>query len=101
MPALSEQRVSLLFEIFFVADLESKRDRIAPCVKYSKITLSIFALSASPLELCSRHCLLFNTSPNDSEQHARNDSNRSQEGFVEIKLTYHRQLWRAGCVFSL
>ena len=41
------------------------------------------------LELCSRHCLLFKTSPNDSEQHAGNDSSPSQEGFVEIKLAYH------------
>ena len=39
------------------------------------------------LELCSRHCLLFNTSPNDSEQHDGNDSNPSQEGFMESKLT--------------
>ena len=39
------------------------------------------------LELCSRHCLLFNTSPNDSEQHDGNDSSPSQESFMESKLT--------------
>ena len=38
------------------------------------------------LELCSRLCLLFNTSPNDREQHDGNDSNSSQVRFVEIKL---------------
>jgi hypothetical protein len=53
------------------------------------------------LELCSRHCLLFKTSPNDSEQHAGNDSSPSQEGFMEIKLTCHHQLCRAGRVFPL
>jgi len=53
------------------------------------------------LELCSRHCLLFNTSPNDSEQHDGNDSSPSQEGPVKIKLTSHLQLCRAGCVFPL
>jgi hypothetical protein len=53
------------------------------------------------LELCSRHCLLFKTSPNDSEQHAGNDSSPSQEGFVEIKLTYHHRLCRTGRVFPL
>jgi len=53
------------------------------------------------LELCSRHCLLFNTSPNDSEQHDGNDSSPSQEGFVPIKLTYHHQLCPAGRVFPL
>jgi hypothetical protein len=53
------------------------------------------------LELCSRHCLLFKTSPNDSEQHASNDSNPSQESFMEIKLTYYHQLCRAGRVFPL
>jgi len=39
------------------------------------------------LELSSRYCLLFKTSPNDSEQHGGNDSSPSQEGFCEIKLT--------------
>src|SRR5204862_5514358 len=53
------------------------------------------------LELCSRHCLLFNTSPNDSEQHDGNDSSPSQEGLVPIKLTYRHQLCRAGRVFPL
>ena len=53
------------------------------------------------LELCSHHGLLFKTSPNDGEQHAGNDSNPSQEGFMEIKLTYHHRLCRAGRVFPL
>jgi len=53
------------------------------------------------LELCSRHCLLFETTPNDSEQHDSNDSSPSQEGFVKIKLAYHHQLCRAGRVFPL
>jgi hypothetical protein len=39
------------------------------------------------LELCSRYCLLSKTSPNDSEQHNGNDSNHSQEGSLESKLT--------------
>jgi hypothetical protein len=33
------------------------------------------------------YCLLFKTSPNDSEQHDGNDSSPSQEGFMESKLT--------------
>jgi len=45
--------------------------------------------------------LLFNTSPNDSEQHAGNDSSPSQEGPVKIELTSHHQLCRAGRVFPL
>jgi hypothetical protein len=53
------------------------------------------------LEPCSRHCLLFKTTPNDSEQQAGNDSSPSQEGFVEIKLAYHHQLCRARRVFPL
>jgi len=53
------------------------------------------------LELCSLYCLLFNTSPNDSEQHDGNDSSHSQEGFMESKLTQDRRLCRAGCVFPL
>ena len=53
------------------------------------------------LELCSRDCLLFKTTPNNSEQHGGNDSSPNQEGFVEIKLAYHRQLCRAGRVFPL
>src|SRR5262245_52245301 len=53
------------------------------------------------LELCSNHCLLFKTSPNDSEQHAGNDSSASQEGFLPIELTYHHQLCRTGRVFPL
>jgi hypothetical protein len=53
------------------------------------------------LELCEHHCLLFETTPNDSEQHAGNNSSRSQEGFVEIKLAYYRQLCRSGRVFAL
>jgi len=39
------------------------------------------------LELCSRHCPLFKTTPNDSEQQAGDDSSPSQEGFIESKLT--------------
>ena len=53
------------------------------------------------LELCSRHCLLFKTSPNDSEQHYGNDSSPSQEGPVKIKLLSRHQLCRAGRVFPL
>jgi hypothetical protein len=53
------------------------------------------------LELCSRHCLLFKTSPNDSEQHAGNDRSPSQEGFMKINLAYRHQLCRAGRVFPL
>ena len=53
------------------------------------------------LELCSRHCLLFKTSPNDSEQHAGNDGSPSQEGPVKIKLLSRHQLCRAGRVFPL
>jgi len=49
----------------------------------------------------SRHCLLFNTSPNGSEQHAGNDSNASQEGFVERNSRINRRLCRAGRVFPL
>jgi hypothetical protein len=45
------------------------------------------------------YCLLFKTSPNDSEQHDGNDSSPSQEGFVEINLAHHHRLCRAGCVF--
>src|ERR1043166_3356919 len=33
------------------------------------------------LELCSRHCLLFKTSPNDSEQHDGNDSSPSPDSY--------------------
>jgi hypothetical protein len=53
------------------------------------------------LSACSRHCLLFNTTPNDSEQHGGNDSSPSQEGPVKIKLTSQHQLCRAGRVFPL
>src|SRR6266550_5662791 len=53
------------------------------------------------LELCSRRCLLFKTSPNDSEQHDGNHSNPSQEGFVKIKLPHYPQLCRAGRMFAL
>ena len=53
------------------------------------------------LEPCSRHCLLFKTTPNDSEQHAGNDSSPSQERPVKINLLSHAQLCRAGRVFPL
>ena len=53
------------------------------------------------LELCSRHCLLFKTRPNDSEQHASNDSSPSQEAPVKIHLLSRHQLCRAGRVFPL
>src|SRR5262249_29805017 len=53
------------------------------------------------LERCSHHCLSLKTTPNDSEQHDGNDGSHSQEGFVEINLTYHQQLCRARRVFPL
>ena len=53
------------------------------------------------LELCSRHCLLLKTTPNDNEQHDGSDSNNSQVGPVKFHLLSHRQLCRAGRVFPL
>jgi len=38
-------------------------------------------------ELSSRHCLLLKTTPNDSEQHAGNNSSPNQKRVIESKLT--------------
>ena len=93
-----------------VSDCASKTDIVRPWQSYRPDTAptpSGFAEIVSKdfpvlhLELCSCHCVLFKTSPNDSEQHAGNDSNPSQEGFMEIKLTYHHRLCLAGRVFPL